>query len=520
MVNYVSISPYENLPIGVYTCDEEGYLTSCNESAVALWGRRPELGAERWTGAWKIFNEDDSQLSPDEYPVAIVVREKKIIPNAEYVIEKPDGKKRNVLISSIPTFNDLGGFTGTINTLLDITDQKANEERQAMMVSIIESSEDAIISKSLDGKILSWNRAAEKMFGHLENETIGRHISVIIPYEKFEEETFIINKVRGGETIEHLETYRMRKDGTQILISLTVSPIFNSKGAVIAVAKIARDITRQKSVDDQLKHYASHLEEQVEDRTRLLSDTIKTLEKTKEDLNEALENEKQLGLLKSRFVSMASHEFRTPLSAIKLSSSLVEKYSNNYDKENVSKHVGKIKNAVTNLTTILNDFLSLEKLETGKIKAELIEFDVVKFAEELKDEMQLIARPGQMIAYEHTGATASAVLDPNLLRNCLINRISNAIKYSPDDSMIEFNTEINNDQFRVTVRDNGIGIPKEEQKHLFEAFFRANNTGTIQGTGLGLNIVSRYTSLMNGKITFKSERDKGTRFTLIFPKIA
>jgi len=519
MVNYVPIKSYENLPIGVYTCDHEGYLTWCNELAVTLWGRRPEIGTERWSGAFKIFKEDNSELSPHNHPVAIAVREKKIISNAEYVIERPDGKKRDVLLSSIPTFNDSGEFTGTINTLFDITDQKAGEARQAMMASIIESSEDAIISKSLEGKILSWNKAAERMFGHTEEEAIGKHISLIIPHEKLYEETFIINKIKSGKRVEHFETFRMRKDGSQIAILLTVSPIRNSKGIIIGASKIARDITRQKYADAQLKHYASKLEEEVEARTNILTDTVITLEETQANLNEALANEKKLGQLKSRFVSMASHEFRTPLSSIKLSCSLVEKYTQTSDIININKHVIKIKSAVDNLTNILNDFLCLEKLEAGKVAADFYELDIVKLSEEIKDEMQLMSRPGQQIIYQHKGTTNLVILDQNLLRNCIINLLSNAIKYSLEDSIIELDTEVTEDQILISVNDHGIGIPINEQLHLFEAFFRANNTGTIQGTGLGLNIVSRYAGLMNGKISFKSSLGIGSSFTLKFPRI-
>lgn len=516
MVNLVSIGPYDNLPIGVYTCDEEGYLLSCNESAIAIWGRRPELGTEKWSGAWKIFNEGNGLISFEDYPVAIVVREKVVIHNADYIIEQPDNSKRNVRISAVPTFDDFGEFTGTIATLQDVTDQKANEAREAVLVSIIESSEDAIISKSLDGIILSWNRAAAIMFGYLEREVIGRPVSLILPDEKRDEDTLIINRIKAGEKIQHYETYRKRKDGTLVPLSLTVSPILDSKGVVIGASKIARDITRQIAADEQLKHYAAHLEDLVEERTRLLSETINTLEKTQVELAEALVNEKQLGQLKSRFVSMASHEFRTPLSAIKLSGSLVEKYAGVSDMVNVTKHTGKIKNAVGNLTNILNDFLSLEILETGKVVTNIVQFDLIKFSEEIRDEMQIVARNGQQIVYQHTGTTASVMLDPNLLRNCIINLVSNAIKYSPEDSMIELDTEVTDNEYFITVSDHGIGIPIEDQKHLFEAFFRATNTGTIQGTGLGLNIVSRYASLMNGQITFKSEPGKGTRFILKF----
>jgi len=517
MINSISVSPYDNLPVAVYTCNEEGYLTSFNESAALLWGRNPDLGTEKWSGAYRTLDGDGSLLSNDEHPVVIVVQEKRVISNAEFEIERPDGNRRDVLISSVPTFDELSNFTGTINTLLDITEQKKSGVHQAMMAAIIESSDDAIISKTLEGIITSWNHGAEMLFGYSEAEALGRHISLIIPPEKLDEEKFIIKKISGGEKIEHFETFRLCKDGTQIPISLTISPIRNSKGLIIGVAKIARDITRQKAADDQLKQHASQLEKQVEERTQMLSDTIVTLEETQENLNEALTNEKQMSQLKSRFVSMASHEFRTPLSAVKLSSSLIKKYAETLDIENIHKHVNKIKNAVSNLTGILNDFLSLEKLDSGKVKADLSEFDLVKFSEEIRDEMEMVARLGQQIVYQHTGTTSSVILDQNLLHNCIINLLSNAIKYSPEDSIIELDTEVTNNQYLITVSDLGIGIPVEEQIHLFEAFFRANNTGTIQGTGLGLNIVLRYTVLMNGKITFKSVPGKGSRFTLKFP---
>jgi PAS domain S-box-containing protein len=518
MVGDLAVGLYNQLPVAVYTCNEEGIIISCNESATALWGRRPNLGNEKWSGALRTFDNKGSLVTTEEHPAVRVVHEKKLITNTELIIEQPDGNKRDVLVSSAPTFDESGNFTGSINILLDITEQKKNDARQAMMVSIIESSDDAIISKTLEGIITSWNQGAEALFGYTEAEALGRHISLIIPPEKLDEERFIIKKISGGEKIEHFETFRLRKDGTPIPISLTISPIRNSKGAIIGVAKIARDITRQKAADDQLRHYASQLEAEVEARTKMLSETIVTLQETQENLNDALENEKQLGQLKSRFVSMASHEFRTPLSAIKLSGSLIEKYAETSDLNNIYKHAHKIKNSVSNLTNILNDFLSLEKLETGKVKPDLAEFDVIKFCEEVRDEMQMVARPGQDIIYQHTGTIGSVTLDQNLLHNCIINLLSNAIKYSNEDTIIELNSEVTACQYLITVSDHGIGIPDDEQKHLFEAFFRANNTGTIQGTGLGLNIVSRYTSLMNGEISFESVFGKGSRFTLRFPK--
>jgi signal transduction histidine kinase len=214
---------------------------------------------------------------------------------------------------------------------------------------------------------------------------------------------------------------------------------------------------------------------------------------------------------------MASHEFRTPLSSIQLSAALIQKYVEELDNPSINKHTAKIKSSVNNLTGILNEFLSLERLEAGKVKPVFIDFDLVKFAEEITEEMQLIAKQDQSIIYQHTGTRSLIRLDQSLLKNCIINLVGNAIKYSGENTFIEFNTELTYTHLLVGIRDNGIGIPENDQKHLFEPFFRAHNTGNIPGTGLGLNIVARYVSLMNGKIEFESKVDHGTSFTLIFP---
>ncbi|RZL13159.1 MAG: HAMP domain-containing histidine kinase, partial [Pedobacter sp.] len=193
-----------------------------------------------------------------------------------------------------------------------------------------------------------------------------------------------------------------------------------------------------------------------------------------------------------------------------------EKYAAPFENENIKKHVSKIKSAVGNLTTILNDFLSLERLEAGNVQSSMATFDLVQLAEEVTEEMQMIAKDDQNIIYQHTGVERIVDLDQNLLRNCMINLISNAIKYSGEHTFIEFNTEIQNEKYIITVSDNGIGIPDLDQKNLFQPFFRANNTGNIPGTGLGLNIVLRYAGLMNGTVEFASEVNKGARFTLSF----
>ncbi len=231
------------------------------------------------------------------------------------------------------------------------------------------------------------------------------------------------------------------------------------------------------------------------------------------------QKEKELNQLKTRFVSMASHEFRTPLSSIQLSASLIDKYTSKNDVTSVEKHTSKIKNSINNLTTILNDFLSLEKLEAGRVEASAQSFNIISFAEEIAEEMQLMTKQNQHIIYEHTGFTADVYIDPNLLRNCIINLISNAVKYSGEDTLIQFNTFLIDNKLILEVKDNGIGIPATDQNNLFEPFFRAHNTGDIPGTGLGLNIVKRYVGLMGGTVYCQSEQNNGTTFTLTFNQI-
>ena len=233
------------------------------------------------------------------------------------------------------------------------------------------------------------------------------------------------------------------------------------------------------------------MEELVEKRTEILNKTIKDLEKAKAKVSVTLEKKKHLSILKNLFSSMASHEFRTPLSTVHLSASLKEKYAEPIANSNIVRHAVKINNAVNNLTTILNDFLYIEQLEIGRVQVKMACFDLVKLAEETTEEMQLLANGEQHIQFTHIGDQKLINLDQNLIKNCVINLITNAIKYSSDHSTIEFTTEITDNNCTIRVKDDGIGIPEKDKQHLFQPFFRAHNTGNIPGTGLGLNIVAR-----------------------------
>jgi signal transduction histidine kinase len=253
----------------------------------------------------------------------------------------------------------------------------------------------------------------------------------------------------------------------------------------------------------------------VEQRTRQLQETLEILEKSRDDLENALSKEKELSDLKTRFVSMASHEFRTPLSTILSSASLVAKYVLSEEQDKRDKHIQRIRSAVSNLTDILNEFLSIGRLEEGKIQLNISVFNLKDQALLVCNEMKTILKPGQRIRNTHKGQ-ASVQLDLSMLRNILINLISNALKFSPEDSIIEVETEVNEKHILISVQDHGIGISDDDKKHLFERFFRGKNATNIQGTGLGLHIVSKYAELMDGSVSVESKLDEGTKFTVKF----
>lgn len=392
-------------------------------------------------------------------------------------------------------------------------------EREKLLIAIIENAIDGIITIDEKGLIENINPAALSLFGYQSREVLlGENVSVLMPEPyKSQHDGYLENYNRTGhKKIIGIgrEVTGQRKDGSTFPFRLGVSEIKFSDRRIYT--GFVHDLSRQKEDEIKIQSYTEELEVKIKERTQELIKSISELESAKEHVSELFEKERELNQLKTRFVSMASHEFRTPLSSIQLSAALINKYVAKNDIENVEKHTSKIKNSINNLTTILNDFLSLEKLEAGKVSANFSWFNIFAFSEEIAEEMQLMTKQQQLIVYEHSGTTAEVFLDQGLLKNCIINLISNAIKYSGESTMIQFNSMVNEESLIIDVKDNGIGIPETEMDNLFEPFFRAHNTGDIPGTGLGLNIVKRYVGLMNGTCTCESQQNIGTNFRLQF----
>lgn len=262
------------------------------------------------------------------------------------------------------------------------------------------------------------------------------------------------------------------------------------------------DITQQKQLEIRLKQFNDELEDRVKERTQKLT--------------ECLNRERELNELKSVFVSMASHELRTPLTTILSSVSLAQQYTDISQTDKREKHLARIKASVGHLTCILNDFLSLSKLESGKEEYKPSKINLQEYVPELLEDLQPICKENQVIKYFHEGLTTEVYIDKNIIKNVIFNLISNAIKYSNQN--IDFITKITDNTLTIQIIDRGIGIPEQDKNKIFEKFFRATNSTTIQGTGLGLNIVKKYIDLAGGSIHFESNVNTGSIFTVVLPQ--
>lgn len=242
---------FENSPMGFYTCDPQGKITYANNSAGEMWGRFPVPGMEKWCGSWKLYYPDGSPMSPEDSPMAQAVKTALVQKNQEILIERPNGTFKMLLVFSEPQLDEENRLTATYNTLVDITNVQRDHVKQATLSAIVESSDDGIISKDLNGIITSWNRGAQRIFGYTEEEAVGRSITLLIPEDRLLEEENIISSIREGNRVDHIETIRLDKTGREIPISVTVSPIRGASGKVVGASKVARDITDRIRVEEK-----------------------------------------------------------------------------------------------------------------------------------------------------------------------------------------------------------------------------------------------------------------------------
>ncbi len=251
------------LPAAVYITDPAGRITYFNEAAAALWGHRPELGKSEWCGSWKLYWPDGRPLPHGECPMALAVKERRPIRGVEAVAERPDGSRVPFISHPTPLFDASGTFVGAVNMLVDITERKHAEDYAQRLTSIVEFSHDAIVSKDLNGVIVSWNSGAERLFGYSAAEVIGQSITILIPPDRLNEEPGILARIVRGEHIDHYETIRRRKDGSPIEISLTVSPVKDASGQIVGASKIARDISERRQAQEQQNVLVAEMKHRV-----------------------------------------------------------------------------------------------------------------------------------------------------------------------------------------------------------------------------------------------------------------
>ena len=388
-----------------------------------------------------------------------------------------------------------------------------------------------IITVDVNAKIILANPYALFQFGYESNQLLGQPIEILIP-GRFaigheHKRDHFIKKPQSRPMGVGLDLFAKRKDGSEFPVEISLSNYkINDHMYVIAfIIDISirkeneRNLQSQQQekarIAEELKLLNEQLEQKIEDRTMMLRETLHQLEKSRDELTEALEKEKELNDLKSRFVSMASHEFRTPLSTILSSVSLIDKYQLEEDQDKRLKHIHRIKSQVKNLSNILEEFLSLGKLEDGRVVEKKEEFNIRELLVELLSEMNNLAKDGQTIVLSCTG-NELVFLDKSLLRNILINLISNALKYSPENTEVLIFIDHTADIITIRIRDHGIGISEEDLKHLTDRFFRGTNAINIQGTGLGLHIVKKYLEVIDGDINFTSTLNQGTEVLLNF----
>ncbi len=419
-------------------------------------------------------------------------------------------------------------------------DKESYSEDARRLNAVINTATDGIIIINHRGIIESANPAAARLFDYLTDEMIGQNVSLLAASpDKENHDTYLQNYLSTG--IKKIigigrEVNGQKKNGTLFPLRLSISEVKLENRIIFA--GILHDLTKEKAQAEKIKKLNQELEKRVEARTQELEKVVNRLLSTDKQLQyeikerkaaerelrqkekeaqSALLKERELSELKSRFVTMAFHEFRTPLSSILSSAELLGMHLESKRFEKCGRNIDRIKNGVNHLNSVLNEFLALSKLEKNSLKAQPTSFIFDDFVQFLIETLKSILKKDQQINFEGLGNHQSIFLDKSFLNHTLTNLLSNAIKYSKEGQTIDFLTTIKLNTLVIMIKDRGIGIPLADQTHLFTRFFRAHNVENIPGTGLGLNIVKKYVDLMGGKIEFNSNLGKGTTFTVHIP---
>lgn len=460
--------------------------------------------------------------------------------NYEMIKEINGEKKYFIFNSQIIRYNDEDCL---LNVMQDDTERKNAEIALKVTLErlnfIIELIPDALFILDRDDKIIAWNKAMEQLTGVKKEKVLGKgnfthsyalyknRVPILIDLLKPEfagYENQYEYVIREGDKV-YAESYdKSIGKGRGRHLWGVATWLYDDTGNRFGSIELIRDITVIKKRENELQKYRDHLEDLIKERTTELEKVNKLLEKeilkqkkAEEKVKEALIKEKELNELKTRFISIASHEFRTPLTTIYSSVQLLEKYGHKWTQEMYKSQFNRIKEYVHHMTRIMDDVLTISRTDAGKIQFQPRELNLIDFIKSIIEDIKTVITSKHKLVYTKKIKSELYLFDEKLLKQILLNLLTNAVKYSPDGGEIKFSLSEGVNYMKFVIADKGIGIPEEDQKDLFEPFHRSANVGDIQGTGLGMSIIKKSVDLHSGKITFKSKINKGTEFTIHIP---
>ena len=468
------------LPAAVYVTDSEGRITYFNPACVAFSGRTPELGSDSWCVTWRLFHPDGTPMPHDQCPMAVALKEGRIVRGVEAIAQRPDGTRVWFEPYPTPLRDQTGRIIGGINMLVETTERKRIFEAQARLAAIVESSDDAIISKDLDGIITSWNGGAERLFGYTADEVIGKPVTMLMPPDRVNEEPGILERIRRGEKIDHYETVRRRKDGTLLDISLTISPLFDERGRIVGASKISRDITDRRRAEQVLR-----------DADRR----------------------------KDEFLATLAHELRNPLAPIMNSVELLNRIGS-LDPD-AAQARGTIQRQVSHLSRLVDDLLNISRISSGKLTLRKQPLELGPILSDAVETCQpLVKRFNHELSVTLPPQPVWVEGDPVRLAQVVGNLCNNACKYTPPRGKVWISAEREGSDALIRVRDSGVGIPADHLEAVFDLFSQVNPSleRDQSGLGIGLYLVKRLVEMHGGTVTASSAgTGKGSEFVVRLP---
>ena len=512
------------LPAAIYTTDAAGRVTYYNQTAADLAGRRPELGKDEWCVTWRLYWPDGTPMPHDQCPMAVALKENRPIRGADAILERPDGTRVPFLPYPTPLHDPTGAVIGAVNLLVDISERQAADSSRAYLAAIVDSSDDAIISKDLNGIIASWNRGAEAIFGYRAEEMIGRPIALLFPPDRLHEEDVILNRVRRGKRVDHFETVRRCKDGREINVSVTISPVRDAAGRIVGASKIARDITEKKRAEAALRDLKENLEQRVDERTRELADAVereRSQAREREQSEAAFRQAQKLEVV-GQLTSGVAHDFNNLLTSILGNLELLDMRLADERLRKLAQAAMRSARRGAKLNEQMLAFSRKQHLTPTSIDLNAL---VIGIEDMLRRTLGGTVEVTTVLAPD----LWPALVDPHQLELVILNLAINARDAMPLGGRVVIETRnvkaskldksaglAPGDYVLVAVADTGKGMSEDVLARACEPFYTTKEPG--KGSGLGLAQVYGLARQSGGGLRIKSAAGQGTTVEVYLPR--